>query len=205
MNKHWTILLEIALLLGLCAWLGYTMADRTPPPAGMITEVKLPLPGPRDRAWLVQRDGRYLYVITSSRGEKARYTPEEFAAYVQRAHTERPWWASVLNINTRFGILWVTLGLLGQVLFTGRMVVQWLVSEKHQRSVVPPAFWWMSLIGATMLLMYFLWRKDPVGVLGQAFGWFIYVKNLWLIYRAPQPEPEPAAAAAPSGPVAKPS
>jgi lipid-A-disaccharide synthase-like uncharacterized protein len=80
------------------------------------------------------------------------------------------------------GFLWVGLGLLGQVLFTGRMIVQWLISEKNRRSVVPPAFWWMSLIGATMLLVYFLWRKEPVGVLGQATGWFIYVRNLWMIY-----------------------
>jgi lipid-A-disaccharide synthase-like uncharacterized protein len=67
----------------------------------------------------------------------------------------------------------VGLGLLGQVLFTGRMLVQWLASEKQKRSVVPVAFWWMSLIGATMLLVYFTWRRDIVGVLGQATGWFI--------------------------------
>ncbi|MFT3787300.1 MAG: lipid-A-disaccharide synthase N-terminal domain-containing protein [Tepidisphaeraceae bacterium] len=57
----------------------------------------------------------------------------------------------------------------------------------------------MSLVGASMLLVYFLWRKDPVGVLGQAFGWFIYIRNLWMIYRVktpvsagedPAPEPE---------------
>ncbi|HHQ49151.1 MAG TPA: hypothetical protein ENK19_09765 [Acidobacteria bacterium] len=83
--------------------------------------------------------------------------------------------------------MWVALGLLGQVLFTGRMVVQWLVSEKRKRSVVPVIFWWMSLGGATMLLIYFLWRKDIVGVLGQSTGWFIYSRNLWLIYRHPGP------------------
>ena len=75
------------------------------------------------------------------------------------------------------------LGLLGQVLFTGRMVVQWLVSEKQKQSVVPTAFWWMSLIGASMLITYFIWRKDIVGFLGQATGWLIYVRNLWLIYK----------------------
>ena len=74
--------------------------------------------------------------------------------------------------------------MLGQVLFTGRMVVQWIASEKAQRSVIPTAFWWMSLGGATMLIIYFIWRVDIVGIVGQATGWFIYVRNLWFIYGA---------------------
>ena len=89
----------------------------------------------------------------------------------------------VLNITTWFSLFWVAVGLLGQVLFTGRMIVQWLVSEKHKRSVVPTAFWWMSLAGASMLITYFIWRKDIVGILGQATGWFIYIRNIWLIYQ----------------------
>ena len=94
----------------------------------------------------------------------------------------------------------MALGFLGQLLFTGRMLVQWLVSERHRRSIVPPIFWWMSLAGASMLLTYFVWRRDIVGVLGQATGWMIYSRNLWLIYRTgaqppsvsddPGPEPE---------------
>ncbi|MAX23723.1 MAG: hypothetical protein CMJ19_04390 [Phycisphaeraceae bacterium] len=89
---------------------------------------------------------------------------------------------TIFNITTPFGLVWVGIGLLGQVLFTGRMIVQWIASEKSKRSVVPTAFWWMSLIGASMLITYFIWRKDVVGVLGQATGWFIYVRNLYLIY-----------------------
>jgi lipid-A-disaccharide synthase-like uncharacterized protein len=77
----------------------------------------------------------------------------------------------------------VGLGFLGQALFTGRMLVQWLTSERQRRSVVPVAFWWLSLAGASMLLGYFVWRKDIVGVLGQGTGWAIYVRNLWLLYR----------------------
>ncbi|MEL7237889.1 MAG: lipid-A-disaccharide synthase N-terminal domain-containing protein [Planctomycetota bacterium] len=84
--------------------------------------------------------------------------------------------------------MWISVGLLGQVLFTGRMLVQWIVSEKAKRSTVPPVFWWMSLIGASMLLSYFIWRRDIVGVLGQAAGWGIYLRNLWMIYR-PSREP----------------
>jgi lipid-A-disaccharide synthase-like uncharacterized protein len=62
------------------------------------------------------------------------------------------------------------------------MVVQWMASEKQRRSVVPPMFWWMSLIGSLMLLSYFLWRRDVVGILGQGIGLAIYVRNLHLIY-----------------------
>ena len=93
----------------------------------------------------------------------------------------------LLNITSPIGIAWVGLGLLGQGLFTGRMIVQWLVSEKNKRSVVPVAFWWMSLAGATMLVTYFAWRKDIVGILGQSIGWLIYSRNLWLIYRHKSP------------------
>ncbi|MEM8872751.1 MAG: lipid-A-disaccharide synthase N-terminal domain-containing protein [Planctomycetota bacterium] len=78
----------------------------------------------------------------------------------------------------------VGLGLFGQVLFTGRMLVQWLVSEKQKRSTVPVVFWWMSLGGASLLLIYFVWRRDIVGVLGQGTGWGIYARNLWLIHKA---------------------
>jgi lipid-A-disaccharide synthase-like uncharacterized protein len=85
----------------------------------------------------------------------------------------------------------VSVGLLGQVLFTGRMIVQWLASEKKHESVVPPVFWWMSLIGSLMLLSYFTWRRDIVGILGQGFGLAIYLRNLHLIY-FPRTRPEPS-------------
>jgi len=109
----------------------------------------------------------------------------------------------LFNISSWTGVLWVALGLGGQVLFTGRMVVQWLVSERAKRSIVPVAFWWLSLIGATMLIAYFLWRKDVVGVFGQGTGWLIYVRNLILICRGqtddgsrmaadPMPSPVPS-------------
>ena len=75
------------------------------------------------------------------------------------------------------------LGFLGQALFAGRMLVQWLVSERQRRSVVPTVFWWMSLGGASMLLVYFVWRRDIVGVVGQTTGWIIYLRNLWFIHR----------------------
>jgi len=100
----------------------------------------------------------------------------------------------LLNITTPWGFLWVTLGFAGQALFTFRMVLQWLVSEKQKRSVVPVGFWWGSLFGGLMLLVYFCWRKDIVGIVGQSTGAFVYARNLVLIYRRPAPNAPSAAA-----------
>ena len=84
------------------------------------------------------------------------------------------------------------LGLLGQALFFSRFLVQWVASEKKGRSVVPLSFWYLSLGGGGLLLAYALWRKDPVIVLGQAVGLFVYVRNLMLIHRR-QPVSSPIA------------
>ena len=131
--------------------------------------------------------------VTYLNGDTERKTPEQYAALLLQKDDTRSFTFKLLNISTPIGIAWVTLGLLGQVLFTGRMVVQWLVSEKQHQSVVPPSFWWMSLIGASMLITYFIWRKDIVGFLGQGTGWLIYLRNIWLIYRS-KPATQPAGA-----------
>jgi len=64
-----------------------------------------------------------------------------------------------------------------------RFLVQWLSSERQQRSVIPTAFWYLSLIGGGMLLTYALQRRDPVFIFGQCFGTVVYVRNLQLIHR----------------------
>ena len=134
----------------------------------------------------VERDGGETVLAFP---EGTRLTLEEFAAALERARGDRPagraWWQRVLDITSPLGAVWVAVGLGGQALFTGRMLVQWLASEREQRSVVPEAFWWMSLMGASMLLAYFAWRVDVVGMIGQATGWGVYVRNLWLIRRKP--------------------
>ena len=79
---------------------------------------------------------------------------------------------------------WVLLGVVAQALFTMRFVVQWLASEKAGRSVVPMTFWWFSIGGGALLLMYALYRRDPVFILGQGFGVFVYVRNLQFVLRA---------------------
>jgi lipid-A-disaccharide synthase-like uncharacterized protein len=126
------------------------------------------------------------YLVTDIDGITTPLSPNDYAQRLLEKDDSRSFTFRLLNISTPVGIAWVTLGLLGQVLFTGRMVVQWLVSEKKHQSVVPPSFWWMSLIGASMLVTYFIWRKDIVGFLGQGAGWLIYGRNLWMIYH-PRP------------------
>lgn len=79
--------------------------------------------------------------------------------------------------------LWILLGLFAQALFTARFIVQWLASERAGKSVMPLTFWFLSISGSTLLLIYAIHRKDPVFILGQAFGVLIYARNLFLIYR----------------------
>lgn len=78
---------------------------------------------------------------------------------------------------------WVVLGLVAQFMFTMRFVVQWIASERAQRSVIPFAFWTFSLGGGTLLLVYSIYRKDPVFIAGQALSTFIYIRNLQFALR----------------------
>ncbi len=78
---------------------------------------------------------------------------------------------------------WVVLGFAAQGLFTMRFVVQWLASERAGRSVIPLAFWWFSIGGGLLLLVYALYRKDPVFIAGQGFGVFVYLRNLYFVLR----------------------
>jgi len=79
--------------------------------------------------------------------------------------------------------IWLAIGLAGQGLFSARFLVQWLVSEKRRESVIPVAFWYLSLAGSAVLLTYAIYRQDPVFILGQSMGSVIYLRNLWLIRR----------------------
>ena len=127
-------------------------------------------------------DGSIVYLLKTPGGATETLTPLQFAKRHFRREQGRTFINRLFNITSPLGIAWVSIGLLGQALFTGRMLIQWLASERKGRSTVPVAFWWMSLIGASMLLAYFIWRQDIVGVLGQGLGWFIYIRNLWFIY-----------------------
>jgi lipid-A-disaccharide synthase-like uncharacterized protein len=78
---------------------------------------------------------------------------------------------------------WLAFGLAAQLLFTARFLIQWLVSEKAGRSVVPVAFWFLSMGGGIMLLVYGLVRREPIIILGQGLAVFIYLRNIMLIFR----------------------
>lgn len=84
-----------------------------------------------------------------------------------------------------FGLpeIWLAVGFAGQALFSTRFLVQWLSSESAGRSVVPTAFWYLSLGGGATLLAYAIHRADPVFVVGQLAGLFVYTRNLQLTRR----------------------
>ena len=88
-----------------------------------------------------------------------------------------------LNVQSWFEFWWVVFGLGGQLMFSGRFIVQWIASEKAGRSVIPLAFWYFSIAGGLILFAYAVYRQDPVFILGQSLGLFIYSRNLWLIFR----------------------
>jgi lipid-A-disaccharide synthase-like uncharacterized protein len=91
---------------------------------------------------------------------------------------------SVLHVESWTEFWWVAFGLFGQLMFTGRFLVQWIASERARKSVIPLTFWYFSMAGGVILLAYAIYRRDPVFVLGQSLGVFIYSRNLWLIHRA---------------------
>jgi lipid-A-disaccharide synthase-like uncharacterized protein len=78
---------------------------------------------------------------------------------------------------------WVLLGFIAQAFFTARFVVQWIASERAGRSVVPLAFWLLSIGGGVLLLAYALYRRDPVFIAGQSFGVSVYLRNLYFVLR----------------------
>lgn len=101
---------------------------------------------------------------------------------------------AALDTSQAMGELWRKLcdpigilGVLGQAIFAGRMIVQWWASEKHKQSVVPKLFWQMSLWGSVLVLIYGIMRREPIVILGQAPGLVVYIRNLVLISRHQQP------------------
>lgn len=79
--------------------------------------------------------------------------------------------------------VWLGVGLLGQAMFSARFLVQWIASERKRKSVVPREFWFFSVAGGVTLLAYAIYRLDPVFILGQGAGLFVYARNLYFIYR----------------------
>lgn len=105
-----------------------------------------------------------------------------------------------MSITLSYATIWLLIGFAGQAIFTARFLVQWIASERQRDSVVPVAFWWLSLFGGLTLLSYAVHRRDPVIIVGQSMGVLIYVRNLMLVTKrkrrartAPRPRREPPA------------
>ncbi len=79
--------------------------------------------------------------------------------------------------------IWLAVGFAGQALFSGRFLIQWIASEKKKRCIVPEAFWYLSLGGGVILLAYAIYRRDPVFIMGQSTGCFIYLRNIHFLNR----------------------
>ena len=80
-------------------------------------------------------------------------------------------------------VFFLIVGFIGQALFASRFIVQWIYSEKKGQSAIPIIFWYLSIFGGIGLLIYAIFRKDPVIIVGQLFGILIYLRNLILIYK----------------------
>ena len=92
--------------------------------------------------------------------------------------------------------VWVLVGIAGQLLFAARFVIQWIASERAGRSIVPVAFWFVSIAAAGLVLVYGLYRRDAVIILGQSLGLPVYIRNLMLLSRERQRRDEQAGGAA---------
>lgn len=98
------------------------------------------------------------------------------------------WLTDILWRDGRFlGIewhMWKIVGWMGNLTFFSRFLVQWYATERQKRVVVPVSFWWLSLVGATLLFAYALfYRRDSVFIFAYAFTWIPYVRNLVIHHR----------------------
>lgn len=119
--------------------------------------------------------------------ERDNLTPEEvtrlidFSEHLKESLKDRL--PTMDRIARTFKNPWVMFGFFAQCSFMMRFVIQIIASERRKRSYVPVSFWYLSLFGGLMLLVYAIQRRDPVFVFGQGLGCFIYVRNLYLIHR----------------------
>lgn len=91
------------------------------------------------------------------------------------------WLMRVLDVESGYELAWIGVGLAGQAMFMLRFIVQWIVSERARRSIIPVSFWYFSVAGAAILLLYATYRLDPVFILGQALGFIVYLRNIHLV------------------------
>jgi len=180
----WEAWLLIVLLVALGFVLVYRPGVRTGVTEIQIGQSKAALvelePAP-DGTRRFERAGRLGCSAVGVMGSRRRAVAGEEADRVL-AGEARPIFR-LLNITSWMSLPWVILGFGAQAIFATRFLIQWIISEKRKESVIPVAFWWVSLVGGVMLFAYFVWRRDAVGVLGQSTGIVIYGRNLRLIHK----------------------
>jgi lipid-A-disaccharide synthase-like uncharacterized protein len=106
---------------------------------------------------------------------------------VERARTEKTCARSRGErdrVDLGYDFAWLALGLLGNTVFSARFLVQWLASERAGISIIPRAFWHLSLVGSALLLAYAVHRRDPVFVLANLPSAAVYLRNLALLRAA---------------------
>lgn len=201
----WELVLAIVGLFGLAFWivggeeLFYHYDDLKRPGAEITGEVRVGNSRGKVEVLRVEGQEPTLRILFRDHGASPPMTPEEFINLLgekryRDAVAPRTWVFAILNTTSWGGVIWVCVGFVAQVAFTGRVIVQWLVSERERRSVVPASYWWISLFGGIVLFAYFGWRQDLVAILGQAPGIVVYGRNLRLLYKHRRREARAAAA-----------
>jgi len=99
---------------------------------------------------------------------------------VNLSHTVGDYFYNVFFMKLNWYVL---IGVAGQALFSMRFIVQWIATERARKSVFPTAFWFFSIGGGLLSFAYALTIRDPVFILGQGFGVFVYARNLYFVYR----------------------
>lgn len=190
MSKLYLILGEV-LFVGILCVVAVAMF-RQHPPLNKAVHADIKLADSRAQVYLQRSpDGSIQYFLWHPGGSLEKISGDDLANQIYQA-AQGGAASSFFGNSSPTLLFWLGLGLFGQLLFTGRLVVQWIASERKGASIVPPMFWWMSLVGSLLLLSYFLWRRDPIGLLGQAFGSFVYLRNIIWILEGKRLDPVPA-------------
>jgi lipid-A-disaccharide synthase-like uncharacterized protein len=88
------------------------------------------------------------------------------------------WWHNTPTAE----LVWIAVGLVAQLMFSMRFLVQWIATERARASIIPETFWYFSFAGGILLLAYAIYRLDPVFILGQGTGLIIYSRNIYFIW-----------------------
>lgn len=102
--------------------------------------------------------------------------------------------------DSPYDMMWAGIGVIGQVLFMSRFLIQLYKSEKAKKSVLPVEFWYFSIAGGLITLSYAIHRRDLVFTVAQMLGLIIYFRNLILVYRERRHNAELALAQNSAGP-----